>query len=121
LPALRAALGELVHAVAAYGTFNMMLSDGTALFAHCSTKLSYVVRQYPFVTARLSDEDLSVDFSQVTTPNDRVAIIVTEPLTTNETWTAISRPENCWCSSTAPRLRAIFRDFLALSIFLAKK
>jgi glutamine amidotransferase len=35
----------------------------------------------------LSDEDLSVDFSQVTTPNDRVAIIVTEPLTTNEAWT----------------------------------
>ncbi|RLM52967.1 class II glutamine amidotransferase, partial [Halobellus sp. Atlit-31R] len=34
----------------------------------------------------LADEDLSVDFSQVTTPNDRVAIIVTEPLTSNETW-----------------------------------
>jgi hypothetical protein len=47
------------------------------LFAHCSTKLCYVVRQYPFDKACLSDEDLSVDFSQVTTPNDRVAIIVT--------------------------------------------
>ncbi len=88
LPALPAALSELVGAIAQYGTFNMLLSDGTALFAHCSTKLSYIVRQYPFVTARLSDEDLSVDFSQVTTPKDRVAIIVTEPLTTNETWTA---------------------------------
>ena len=64
-----------------------MLSDGTALYTHCSTKLCYVVRKYPFVTACLSDEDLSVDFSQVTTPNDRVAIIVTEPLTTNEEWT----------------------------------
>jgi glutamine amidotransferase len=85
--ALRAALAELVPVIAAHGTFNMMLSDGTALFAHCSTKLSYVVRQHPFPTACLSDEDLSVDFSQVTTPNDRVAIIVTEPLTTNETWT----------------------------------
>jgi glutamine amidotransferase len=40
------------------------------------------------VTAKLSDEDVSVDFSQVTTPNDRVAIIVTQPLTTNEEWTA---------------------------------
>ena len=86
LAALRAALDELVHAVAAYGSFNMMLSDGTALFAHCSTKLSYVVRQYPFAAACLSDEDLSVDFSQVTTPRDRVAIIVTEPLTRDETW-----------------------------------
>ncbi|MDB5907462.1 MAG: class glutamine amidotransferase [Massilia sp.] len=87
LAALRAALDELVSGIAAYGTFNMMLSDGSALFAHCSTRLCYVVRQYPFVTARLSDEDVSVDFSQVTTPDDRVAIIVTEPLTTNETWT----------------------------------
>jgi predicted glutamine amidotransferase len=86
LAALRHALGELVRLIAQHGTFNMMLSDGTALFAHCSTKLSYVVRQHPFPTACLSDEDLSVDFSQVTTPNDRVAIIVTEPLTTNETW-----------------------------------
>jgi predicted glutamine amidotransferase len=87
LAQLRVALGELVHAIAAHGAFNMMLSDGSALFAHCSTRLCYVVRQYPFLTAQLSDEDVSVDFSQVTTPEDRVAIIVTEPLTTNETWT----------------------------------
>ena len=84
---LRAALAELVAGIAAHGSFNLMLSDGSALFAHCSTRLCYVVRQYPFVTAKLSDEDVSVDFSEVTTPEDRVAIIVTEPLTTNETWT----------------------------------
>ncbi|MDO8305041.1 class II glutamine amidotransferase, partial [Herminiimonas sp.] len=29
----------------------------------------------------------------VTTPNDRVAIIVTEPLTTNETWTPFQSGE----------------------------
>lgn len=84
---LRTALERLVPQVAAHGTFNMLLSDGTALFTHCSTKLCYIVRQYPFASACLSDEDLSVDFSQVTTPNDRVAIIVTEPLTKNESWT----------------------------------
>jgi glutamine amidotransferase len=71
----------------------MMLSDGSALFVHCATKLHYIVRKYPFATASLSDEDLSVDFSQVTTPNDRVAIIVTEPLTTNETWTPLAPGE----------------------------
>jgi glutamine amidotransferase len=87
LTALRAALAELVAGIASHGVFNLMLSDGSALFAHCSTKLCYVVRQYPFVTAQLSDEDVSVDFSQVTTPEDRVAVIVTEPLTTNEVWT----------------------------------
>jgi glutamine amidotransferase len=93
MPALRAAIADLVAVIARHGTFNMMLSDGTALFAHCSTKLCYVVRQYPFAAACLADEDLSVDFSQVTTPNDRVAIIVTTPLTTNETWTEFAPGE----------------------------
>jgi predicted glutamine amidotransferase len=84
---LRIALAELSTGIAAFGTFNMTLSDGAALYVHCSTKLCYVVRQYPFVTACLSDEDLTIDFSQVTTPRDRVAVIVTEALTTNEVWT----------------------------------
>ena len=87
---LRAALTALTDEIAAYGVFNMMLSDGAALYAYCSTKLNYIVRQYPFAQAMLSDEDLSVDFSEVTTPNDRVAIVVTEPLTTNENWQAFS-------------------------------
>jgi predicted glutamine amidotransferase len=91
--ALRSALADLVAIVARHGTFNMMLSDGTALFAHCSTKLCYVVRQHPFVTACLADEDLTVDFSEVTTRDDRVAIIVTTPLTTNETWTEFAPGE----------------------------
>ncbi|HEY0846822.1 MAG TPA: class II glutamine amidotransferase [Noviherbaspirillum sp.] len=93
LPELGAALRELAAGIAAHGTFNMMLSDGSALFTHCSTNLHYIVRQYPFATASLSDEDMSVDFSQVTTPNDRVAIIVTAPLTANETWTAFAPGE----------------------------
>lgn len=93
LPALSAALRELTAEIAGHGPFNMMLSDGTALFAHCSTQLHYIVRQYPFATAKLSDEELSVDFSRVTTPNDRVAIIVTAPLTTNETWSQFAQGE----------------------------
>jgi len=93
LPALSHALRELTGKIAKHGAFNMMLSDGMALFAHCSTQLHYIVRQHPFSTAKLSDEDLSVDFSQVTTPNDRVAVIVTTPLTTNETWTPFAPGE----------------------------
>lgn len=85
---LRAALREIVDGIAAHGTFNMLLSDGSALYTHCSTHLYYIVRQHPFATAKLSDDDLSVDFAQVTTTRDRVAVIVTQPLTTNETWTA---------------------------------
>jgi predicted glutamine amidotransferase len=93
LDTLRVALAGIVAAIAAHGTFNCMLSDGTALFVHCSTKLHYVVRQHPFVTARLADEDVSVDFAELTTPNDRVAVIVTEPLTTDEHWTAFAPGE----------------------------
>ena len=93
LAELRATLGALVGEIAAHGTFNMLLSSGGELFAHCSTNLFYLVRKYPFDTAKLSDEDVSVDFSQVTTPNDRVAIIVTQPLTTNEQWTAFASGE----------------------------
>lgn len=93
LPLLTDALRQLTSDIARHGPFNMMLSDGSALFAHCSTNLHYIVRQHPFATARLSDEDLSVDFSQVTTPNDRVAIIVTAPLTSNETWTQFAQGE----------------------------
>lgn len=87
LPALTQTLRELCRVVSAHGPFNLILSDGRALFAHCSTHLHYIVRQYPFTTATLADEDLSVDFSQYTTPDDRVAVIVTAPLTENETWT----------------------------------
>ena len=37
--------------------------------------------------------DVEVDFSQVTTPEDRVAVITTEPLTQNETWSAFKSGE----------------------------
>ncbi|CAN5217911.1 class II glutamine amidotransferase [soil metagenome] len=93
LPELRAALEQLTGEIAAHGPFNVMLSDGSALFAHCSTNLFYIVRKFPFSEAKLSDEDVTVDFSQVTTPNDRVVIVVTAPLTTNETWESFKPDE----------------------------
>ncbi|MBL8305023.1 MAG: class II glutamine amidotransferase, partial [Ideonella sp.] len=58
-----------------------------------STRLSYLVRQRPFGRARLQDEDLSVDFSQLTSPGDRVAVVATEPLTTDEAWTPFAAGE----------------------------
>ena len=96
---LTATLRELVPAIAAHGTFNFMLSNGQALWVHCSTKLHWLVREHPFRAARLADEDLSVDFSAVTTPRDRVAVVVTEPLTTDERWTPL-----------APGELAVFQD-----------
>jgi glutamine amidotransferase len=85
---LSATLRELAPAIAAHGTFNFMLSNGEALWAHCSTHLHYIERRHPFADAVLQDSDLSVNFADHTRPTDRVAVIVTEPLTRNEDWTA---------------------------------
>ena len=73
------------------GACNYLLSNGDCLFAHCSTLLSYIVRQAPFTVAHLCDQDMAVDFSTVTTVDDRVAVIATEPLTDNERWTAMEQ------------------------------
>lgn len=77
------------------GTFNMLLGDGRQLFARCSTRLHYIVRQAPFKRATLADEDVTVDFAEVTTPHDRVAIVATMPLTRDEVWTA-GEPDTMW-------------------------
>jgi len=83
-------LKELLPRLHAHGTFNMLLSNGQALWAHCSTKLWWVERTYPFPAPTLCDEDLCVDFSTHTTAQDRVAIVATEPLTRDEHWTAMT-------------------------------
>ncbi|BBI98927.1 class II glutamine amidotransferase [Ferrigenium kumadai] len=93
--ALFDALHELTTPLAGMGIFNYLLSNGDSLFAHCSTELSYIVRHAPFATAHLKDEDVMVDFSEVTTPNDRVAVIATQPLTDNEPWITMP-PGSLW-------------------------
>ena len=79
-------LRELAACIAPHGTFNFLLSNGLALWAHASTHLCYIERRHPFSQAHLSDEDMQVDFSTQTSPTDRVAVIVTAPLTRNEVW-----------------------------------
>jgi glutamine amidotransferase len=86
-------LRELSHRVAQHGTFNFLLSNGQALWAHASTKLHYVLRQHPFSEVQLKDEDISVDLSQLNSPDDRQVIVVTEPLTSNEAWVAMAPGE----------------------------
>jgi predicted glutamine amidotransferase len=90
LSELYTVLAEVTDHIAQQGVFNYMLSDGIHFFAYCSTKLSYIIRQAPFAQAHLMDQDLTVDFQELTTPQDRVAVIATIPLTDNETWCAIA-------------------------------
>lgn len=79
---------EISPQIAEHGTFNFCLSNGQALFSYAITKLHWLVREHPFKPAQLIDIDVEVDFSEVTTAEDRVAVITTEPLTQNEVWTA---------------------------------
>ena len=88
-------LRELAAQIAVHGTFNFLLSNGQALWAHASSKpesqgLYYVERKHPFAHATLSDEDVSVNFADHTSASDRVAVVVSAPLTSNETWTAFA-------------------------------
>jgi predicted glutamine amidotransferase len=90
---LTATLQELLPLPARHGTFNLLLSNGQALWAHASTSLWSLTRRHPFGAATLADADLSVDFEPLTTPQDRVSIVATEPLTTGEPWVAFERGE----------------------------
>jgi glutamine amidotransferase len=93
--ALAKAVASAGREIGRKGTFNFLLGDGERLFARCATKLCFIVRKAPFTTATLSVDDLAVDFSTVTTPRDRVAVVATAPLTRDEQWT-IGRPGEMW-------------------------
>ena len=86
-------LRELVPTVAGHGPFNLLLSNGQALWAHASTRLHWLLRQHPFCAATLADDELSVDFAALTQPSDRIAVVATEPLTNGEPWVAMSPGE----------------------------
>ena len=90
---LSKSLEELVPPIAQHGTFNFLLSNGQALWAHASTKLHYVQRQHPFMHVQLTDDDVNVDLSELNSPEDRLVIVVTEPLTVNENWVAMAPGE----------------------------
>jgi predicted glutamine amidotransferase len=93
--ALWEALARAAGTLAARGTFNFLLGDGTHLFARCDTRLWHIVRRAPFGQASLRDDDVTVNFSEVTTPRDRVAVVATAPLTVNERWTR-GDPATMW-------------------------
>ena len=100
-------LAALAAEIGGHGEFNFLLSNGEQLYARCATNLCYIVRKAPFRTAHLVDQDVSVDFSQVTTPEDRVAVIATKPLTDNETWDVIQSGELIGFYMGEPVLRQV--------------
>lgn len=83
---LFAFLTKKCRALSKQGLFNCLLSNGCWQLAYAGSLLFYLTRQAPFGQAMLSDDELSIDFSQVTSDHDRVTILATIPLTSNETW-----------------------------------
>lgn len=90
------ALCEVTERTSRHGVFNYLLSNGQAMFAHCSTRLWYLVRKWPFSNAQLVDADLSMDFAQTNTLHDRLCIIATQPLTRNEDWRQLGAGQLLW-------------------------
>jgi predicted glutamine amidotransferase len=86
-------VAELADRIAGHGRFNFLLSDGQALYAHCSTRLFFLQRRHPFPTAHLVDHDLSMDLSVANGPDDRMVLVATEPLTRNEAWVPLGAGE----------------------------
>lgn len=79
-------IARLGGELGADGKLNFLLGDGRHLYARCGTKLCYIERKAPFGRATLRDAEMQIDFSEVTSARDRVAVVATEPLTRDETW-----------------------------------
>ncbi len=80
-PELAPVLARIAAHLAEHGNFNMLLSDGHALYAHCSTKLHLLTRHHPFPHARLVDRDMSLDLGPLNDEGDIMSLLATEPLT----------------------------------------
>ncbi|KYG62494.1 class II glutamine amidotransferase [Bdellovibrio bacteriovorus] len=93
--ALFATIAELTLHIGQCGEFNFLFSNDQVLMVHASTNLTYIIRKAPFATAHLKDQDMSVDFTHVTTSTDKVAVIATTPLTENESWTRLEPGTLC--------------------------
>jgi glutamine amidotransferase len=87
-------LAEHVSQCAQHGNFNITLSDGRALYVHCSSNLYVLHRQYPFPVAQLKDCEMRLDLSERNHRDDKIVIIATAPLTDDEPWEKLSPGES---------------------------
>jgi predicted glutamine amidotransferase len=88
------ALDVFVREIESFGIFNIIFSNGDLLYTYCSTSLAYVERQFPFTTVTLVDKDVSLDLSKHNTQHDKMIVVATKPLTTNESWKVYQHGES---------------------------
>ena len=97
------------------GLFNCLISNGNWQLAYAGSLLFYLTRKAPFGEAHLSDGEMAVNFNDVTTSTDRVTILVTIPLTSNEKWQQLAVDE---CVVFADG-EVIFRDAPSKKTYLS--
>lgn len=88
-----ACLAQAAKTLGAHGEFNFLASDGRAMYARCGKALHWVERCPPFGNPKLRDLDRALDLSQTCTPDDRFAIVATDPLTVGEKWSSFKHGE----------------------------
>lgn len=88
------ALGVFSREIENFGTFNIIFSNGELLYTYCSTALAYVERKFPFTTVSLVDKNVSLDLSKYNTQHDKMIVIATKPLTSNENWQVYQHGES---------------------------
>lgn len=91
--ALFAFLTAQCRYLSANGLFNCLISNGDWHLAYAGSLLFYLTRKAPFGEAKLSDGEMTINFQDVTTENDKVTILTTIPLTDNETWSQLAVDE----------------------------
>lgn len=72
-----------------HGNFNILLSNGEALFAHGHDSLHFVQRKYPFQKITLIGDTTMFDLQEFKNLNEKAIIIATEPITKGENWSQI--------------------------------
>jgi glutamine amidotransferase len=87
-------LAELADRIAQHGAFNMLLSDGRAVYARASTKLVWLQRGHPFQRVRLVDRDIDIDLAEANRADDCMVVMATAPLTVGEPWQAFEPGES---------------------------
>lgn len=86
-------LADSARFLSQFGEFNFIMSDGRALYARCGTRLHALLRQAPFGIAHLKDIDMHLNLDMRNQSENRIALIATDPLTSNEPWTSFAPGE----------------------------
>lgn len=91
--ALFAFLTTQCRYLSANGLFNCLISNGDWQLAYAGSLLFYLTRKAPFGEAKLADNEVVINFQDVTTSKDKVTVLVTIPLTNNEKWKQLAVDE----------------------------